>query len=200
MTRFVAVAGLSAALAFGSLAALAASHPSAGDRPGAVLAAKDALKPITPAAGNPGKPAKPARPAGMLVIIRACIQEDVAAQADAVAVKVRSRNAHAARLIVDEGPPVALLRRGSEVDLKVRAGNRAVRLVGAARLNPPEARPPRLKPRFGPLTELSAGDLVVFRFRASRARTTKVSDLPEAFRIVDHGPRPRLCPPPPPPA
>ncbi len=65
-----------------------------------------------------------------------------------------------------------------------------IRLVGRARHLPAGSTPKRA-PKIGGSADLTAGDRVTVRVRAPRG--TAATDLPAAFRIVDHGPSKRCA-------
>ena len=68
-----------------------------------------------------------------------------------------------------------------------------IRLVGKARFQPEGSTPKKLS-KVGTWSKLEMGDLVTVRYRVERG--LDVESMPAAWRVIDHGPFAKKCPPP----
>jgi hypothetical protein len=128
------------------------------------------------------RPAKAKGPKGTLHLLHACVVEGIAgATADPppetgdLKLHVLQGNRHMKRYIARE-------LAGSDEYTAALDGGTRIRLVGRAR-HLPEGSTPKRKPRLGTFADLTPGDQVMVRFRATR----DAADLGPAFSVIDRG-------------
>ena len=117
-------------------------------------------------------------------LLKACVIADATADATAAVVKleVLSANRHMRDVLHGAATFNAKL---DETTL--------IRLVGKARFQPEGSTPKKLS-KVGTWSKLEMGDLVTVRYRVDRGLVA--SAMPAAWRVIDHGPFAKKCPPP----
>jgi hypothetical protein len=163
MKRTALVVGLSLALA----APVALAAPPTTTGPATPAAGKPETKPVAPQAKGKAK---------TLYLIRACVTANTEG---AVSAKVLSANAHARKYGAKRNASLTPNLNGTKVIL-----------VGKAR---PNTTPKPKGPVKGEVSDLTQGDVITLRVRATRG--TKVAELGAFASVVDNGPiRPKVCP------